>query len=319
MTPVRTPPALPDVYQSPFLDGPDTPHEYIEDKCQYLRDKWGTGKAVPGAVVMVIMLNSITKRHLESRDAITVKDFDRMMNGLHDQGFEAIDTQQLVSFLQGNAYIPYRSIFIMQDGRRYAENFNKHFRPYWDEWDWPVVNAWDGRADTTQDLWDENVVLEKEGLVDHQGYGIPVNPDMDRLSDEYFTDALRRGMPEFQAHFNKAPLAIVWPSGLSLPAVEAARRLGYRLGFTPNARGPLMFNWIPLADRRDPGRPAYVAEGPIHDPLMTLPRYWPYQVWKAIDSVRVTGKQAAAYAEQNKQVEVEYYDIMCAAEYGPIP
>jgi hypothetical protein len=26
-----------------------------------------------------------------------------------------------------------------------------------------------------------------------------------------------------------------------------------------------------------------------------------------------------AYAEQNKEVELEYYDIVCAPTYGPIP
>jgi hypothetical protein len=79
-----------------------------------------------------------------------------------------------------------------------------------------------------------------------------------------------------------------------------------------------MFNWVPLADEFDPSRPAYVPEGAIDDPLMTLPRYWPYQVLKAVDSFRVTGKQAAAYAEQNKEGELQYYDIVCASAYGPM-
>ena len=123
-------------------------------------------------------------------------------------------------------------------------------------------------------------------------------------------------MPVFQAHFDKVPLAVVWPGGLSALAVQAARRVGYHVGFTPNARGPLMFNWFPLADEFDPPRPAYVPEGAIDNPLMTLPRYWPYQVLKAADSVRVTRKQAAAYAEQNKEVELQYYDIVYAPAYG---
>jgi hypothetical protein len=33
----------------------------------------------------------------------------------------------------------------------------------------------------------------------------------------------------------------------------------------------------------------------------------------------VLGKDAAAYAAQNKTTELEYYDIMCAPTYGPIP
>jgi len=52
---------------------------------------------------------------------------------------------------------------------------------------------------------------------------------------------------------------------------------------------------------------------------MTLPRYWPLQVLDALDQVRLTGKQAAAYAEQNKEIELEYYEIVCAPEYGEIP
>lgn len=267
---------------------------------------------------MVVMLNSLTKRHLESTDAITVKDFDQMMNGLHDQGFQAINTRQLVDFLENNTRTPLRSAFIMQDGRRYAENFNKHFRPYWEQRGWPVVNAWDSKAVTPDALWSENVVLENEGWVDHEGYGLVVNASMEHLSLEYFTNELRTGMPVIQAHFDKLPVAVVWSGGLSAPAAQAARRVGYRFGFTPNPRGPLMFNWVPLADEFDPSRPAYVPEGLIDDPLMALPRYWPYQILKAVDSVRVTGKEAAAYAEQNKEVEPRYYDIVCASAYGPM-
>jgi hypothetical protein len=37
------------------------------------------------------------------------------------------------------------------------------------------------------------------------------------------------------------------------------------------------------------------------------------------DTVRIMGNEAAAYAEQNKAVELEYYDIVCAPTLGPIP
>ena len=36
-------------------------------------------------------------------------------------------------------------------------------------------------------------------------------------------------------------------------------------------------------------------------------------------TVRVIGEEAAVYAEQNKATELEYYDIVCAPTYGPIP
>ncbi|HQV63370.1 MAG TPA: hypothetical protein PKV19_05155, partial [Anaerolineales bacterium] len=85
------------------------------------------------------------------------------------------------------------------------------------------------------------------------------------------------------------------------------------------ARGPVMYNWIPLANEIDPERPTYIPEGLINDPLMTLPRYSPDQALEAIDAVRASGKEAAAYAEANHAVEVEYYEIMCRAAYGPLP
>jgi hypothetical protein len=80
-----------------------------------------------------------------------------------------------------------------------------------------------------------------------------------------------------------------------------------------------MFNWIPLADADDPGRPAYVSEGYVNDPRMVLPRYWPSQVLANLDTVRIIGNEAAAYAGQNKAVELDYYDIVCAPTLGPIP
>jgi len=51
---------------------------------------------------------------------------------------------------------------------------------------------------------------------------------------------------------------------------------------------------------------------------MTLPRYWPDQVLPNLDLIRNMGQEAADYAEQNKAVELEYYDIVCSSTYGPI-
>jgi hypothetical protein len=52
---------------------------------------------------------------------------------------------------------------------------------------------------------------------------------------------------------------------------------------------------------------------------MTLPRFWPSQVVENLDQVRLTGKDAMAYAELNKEIELEYYEIVCMPEYGEIP
>ncbi len=315
-----TPPSLSDIYQSLHLNPLDTPHTYIKDACLYLRDKWNSHNAPPGTVVMIIRLQSINKGIPQGGDVVNVSSFTKMMEEIHGQQFQAINSEQLADFLENNAEIPPRSVVLLQDGRRYADNFNKHFRPYWEEWGWPVVNAWDNLADSTDALWNENIALEKEGWVDHQVYGLPINSTtIDNLSDNYFTGELQKELTTFQQHFNKTPVAIVWPSGFSLHPVQIARRLGYRLGFTANARGPVMFNWVPLAEKIDNMRPSYAPEGAVSDPLMTLPRYTPFQVRDALDTVRVIGKEAAAYADQNKAAELEYYDIVCSPTYGPIP
>ena len=73
------------------------------------------------------------------------------------------------------------------------------------------------------------------------------------------------------------------------------------------------------ANENDPRRPSYVPETWVGDPLMTLPRYWDTDARSYLDEVRVIGQDATAYAEQNKAVELEYYDIVCAPEYGAIP
>ncbi len=52
---------------------------------------------------------------------------------------------------------------------------------------------------------------------------------------------------------------------------------------------------------------------------MTMPRYWSANARENIDTVRVIGEEAALYAEQNKAIELEYYDIICAPTYGQIP
>jgi hypothetical protein len=60
-------------------------------------------------------------------------------------------------------------------------------------------------------------------------------------------------------------------------------------------------------------------EGPVNDPRLVLPRYWPVQAMGELDRIRTMGNDAAAYAEQNKATELEYYDIVCAPTYGPLP
>lgn len=319
----RTPPALPGVFSTSQLNPLDTPHTYIQDTCQYLYDKWNSNNAAPGTVVMVIMLHGIKKEAADvTANDITVQDFRQMMNDLKEQGFEAITANQMADFMDHNAKIPQRSVLIIQDDRRTGENFNDHFRPFYEKWGWPVVNAWISAEDGPRALsLQDNIALEAEGWVDHQSHGYIHNINMtDSATDEFIRTEFEKSKADLEQNFHKTPVAIIWPGGgFGVRPVQIAREYGYRLGFTVNPRGPVMFNWVPLADQADPARPAYLAEGYVNDPRMVLPRYWPYQVQANLDIVRNIGNQAAEYARQNKAIELEYYDIMCAPTLGPIP
>jgi len=322
-TPVRTPPALPSTFSTGLLNPLDAPHTYVKDTCQYLNDKWSSKNAAPGTVVMVVMLHGIKKEQVDvTANDMTVADFRKMMDDLKEQGFEAINATQMADFIDHNTGIPMRSVLIIQDDRRTGENFNDHFRKYHDQSGWPVVNAWISFEDGPRALsLADNIALEAEGWVDHQSHGYIHNINMsDQSDDEFLKTEFEKSIADLQTNFHKTPVAIIWPGGgFGKRPVDFARQYGYRLGFTINPRGPVMFNWIPLADQADPARPAYQPEGYVNDPPMVIPRYWPYQVQANLDNVRNIGKEAAAYAEQNKAAELEYYDIMCAPTLGPIP
>lgn len=319
----RTPPALPSIYTTTVLNPLDTPHTYILDSCQYLNAKWNPSNAAPGTIVMVVMLHGIKKNEADvTANDITVKDFRLMMNDLKEMGFEAINAQQMADFVDSNAYIPQRSVLLIQDDRRTADNFNDNLRQYYEEWGWPVVNSWISWDDSirAQNL-PGNIALEQEGWVDHQSHGYVHNINMtDASTDEFIKTEFERSIQDLQQNFNKTPVAIIWPGGgFGVRPVQFARQYGYRLGFTVNPRGPVMYNWIPLADNEDPARPSYLPEGYVNDPRMVIPRYWPYQVRENLDRIRNISSEAAAYAEQNKAVELEYYDIVCKPVMGAIP
>lgn len=315
----RTPPALPATYQSSLLKPDDLPRTYVTDSCQYIKNKWDSTKAAPGTVVMVVMHHGINKGEASGND-VTVNEHKKIMDSLFEAGFQAINMQQLADFMYDNAYIPPRSVIFIVDDRHFAEYFNDHWRPYHDQWGWPVVNAYIG-IDERTDLWAENAALSAEGWVDYQSHGYIHNiPIGEGSTDEFITSEMGGAIASIQKYMNKTPIGYIWPGGgFSKRAVEIGPTLGYKLGFTVNERGPVMYNWIPQADAVSASNPMAIPEVPAGNPLMTLPRYWSTNVLENIDTVRIMGDEAAVYAQQNKAVELEYYDIVCAPTYGPIP
>ena len=315
----RTPPALPATYQSSLLNPENLPRTYVTDSCQYLKNKWDSTKAAPGTVVMVVMHHGINKGEASGND-VTVNEHKKIMDSLFEAGFQAINMQQLADFMYDNAYIPPRSVIFIVDDRHFAEYFNDHFRPYHDQWGWPVVNAYIG-IDERTDLWAENAALSAEGWVDYQSHGYIHNiPISEGSTDEFITSEMQGAITSIQKYMNKTPIGYIWPGGgFSKRAVEIGPTLGYKLGFTVNERGPVMYNWIPQADAVSASNPMAIPEMPAGNPLMTLPRYWSTNVLDNIDPVRIIGDEASAYAQQNKAIELEYYDIVCAPTYGAIP
>ncbi|MDP1778676.1 MAG: polysaccharide deacetylase family protein, partial [Anaerolineales bacterium] len=175
--------------------------------------------------------------------------------------------------------------------------------------------------DERVDLWTENAALSAEGWVDYQSHGYIHNiPITDSASDEFITSEMGGAIASIQKYMNKTPIGYIWPGGgFTARAVEIGTQLGYKLGFTVNPRGPVMYNWVPQADTINDSNPYAIPETPANNPLMTLPRYWSTDARENIDAVRVIAQEAAQYAEQNKASELEYFDIVCAPTYGPIP
>lgn len=316
----RPPPALPVTFETSLLKPEDLPRTYVADACQYLQNKWNPNNSAPGTVVMVVMFHSISKDQATNPNQIWAKDFKQLMNDLHEMGFQAINMEQMAAFMYANAKIPQRSVLLIVDDRHFAEYFNDHFRPFYDQWGWPVVNAYIG-LDERPDLWAENAALSAEGWVDYQAHGYIHNINITNSStDEFIMSEMGGAITSLQKYMNKTPIAYIWPGGgFSARAVELAPQLGYKLGFTVNPRGPVMYNWVPQADTISQSNTVAIPETPANNPLMTLPRYWDVNARGELDTVRQIGEQAAVYAEQNKAIELDYYNIVCAPAMGPIP
>lgn len=321
---LRTPPSLPATFQTNILKPEALPRTYMADTCQYLQNKWNPNNAAPGTVVMVIMSHRINEDSATSDAAtftISERDLKQLMNGLHEAGFTAIDTQQMAGFMYDNAKIPQKSfLFIIDDRAGGISKYNDHFRTYYDQWGWHFVNAYIG-LDERPDLWAEHANLGVEGWIDFQAHGVIHNiPITDSSTDDFIMAEMGGSITTFQKYFNKTPIAYIWPGGgFSKRAVEIGTQLGYKLGFTVNPRGPVMYNWVPQADTYNDSNLFAIPEVPAGNPLMTLPRYMDINALANLDNVRQIGEQAAAYAEQNKATELEYYDIVCAPTYGAIP
>ncbi|MBE0698488.1 MAG: polysaccharide deacetylase family protein [Anaerolineaceae bacterium] len=298
--------------------------EYVTDRCEYLKNRWDPNNSAPGTVVMTIMYHSVTKDYkplLPDGSQVHHADLINMLEHAREVGFQTITATQLADFLERNAPIPPRSLLIIVDDRKRKEYYETHFIPSLKEYGWTITNAWISAKDTPDYLWKENEDVVKAGWVDVQAHGVVHNvPIGDYSTDAEIHTELYGSIEAIQQHYGKAPIAFIWPGGgFTQKAAGMAIEAGYRLGFTTNPRGPVMYNWIPQAEKADPNHPNWLPEIPAGNPLMTLPRYWSIDAAYRIDDVITIGDDAVAEAAKNKASELEYYDVMCKGRTGEIP
>ncbi len=323
-TAVRTPPALPEIFHSNILAKNALPQTYIENTCEYLKARWDPNNSPPGTVVMTVMYHSVTEDGnplLPDGSQVHHKDVVMFMEHARELGFEAITAAQLADFLDTNARIPERSLLIIVDDRKREEFYRTHFAHYLEEYGWTLTNAWISAKDTPEYLYEENRAVIEAGWVDPQAHGVVHNtPIGEHSPEEYIRGELEGSIEAIQHNFGRTPVGFIWPGGgFSKRAAELAREAGYRVGFTTNPRGPVMYNWIPQAAEVDPAHTFWLPETGAGDPRMTLPRYWSSDAAYRLDDVANIGQQAAAEAARTKAVELEYYDIVCNNITGPIP
>lgn len=281
------------------------PQTYIVDQCQYLAQRWSESKSEPGTIVVPVMYHSIRQAGKPVNDTLTVSHeyFEATMQHAKQLGFETITSQQLVDFLYENKAIPRLSMILIVDDRRLGV-VRDHFMPILDKNNWTVTLAYITGIATDAE-WQEMASLNSDNRLDLQAHGFLHN------GTTYFTeftppetihDEIYKPIDVIQAHSGKRPVAFIWPGGnFTQDSVLAAEQAGYKIGFTVFARGPLMFNWIPLGND----------EIAMNNPLLVLPRYWSTTAYINLDEALEISTQASLFAEQNRAAEYQWYQAFC--------
>ena len=301
------------------LETDTLPQSYIANTCEYFYNRWGPNKSEPGTIVVPVMYHGIVADDKEITDNMFVHTsvHHEYMNTAKAYNFEAISMSQMVDFMLNNASIPKYSVINIVDDRHKKAYFNEFFYPYFDEFQWPVINAWISTPYSDEDLWQQQVEMNNEGWVDYQAHGVVHNvpvqdwaPDQTittdvygtLTADEYIFHEISDPVSIFQERFNKAPIAYIWPGGgFSAKAIEVAKQAGYEAGFTVFQRGPLMYNWVPLGAQ----------ERSVNAPMFVLPRYWSYAINYQLEEIIQISQEAEAFAQQNKQSELDWYNANC--------
>ena len=133
--------------------------------------------------------------------------------------------------------------------------------------------------------------LNSSNRLDMQAHGFFHNGSTyftEFTSSEIIEEEIMRPLDVIEENFGTRPIAFIWPGGNFVEeAVATLRSAKYQIGFTAYARGPLMFNWIPLGEQ----------EIAMNDPLLLLPRYWSTTAYVNLDEAVEISSQAMEFAE----------------------
>lgn len=309
-TPTPTPtPEPPPGFTTSLLRKEIIPQSYQIDACQYMKERWSPVNSQPGTVVVPIMFHSIVKNDRKVSDPkdISEQAFQDFVTYSHYLGFETITTTQLINFLEHNAQIPQRSMMLIFDDRREGV-IREHVMPVWEEYNWKVVMAYISGPVVTDGEWANMEDLFKTGRIDVQAHGFLHNGKTyitDQTPEDVIRGEIFNPIPVLKKHFGYRPEAFIWPGGnFNLLAVGIAREAGYKLGFTVESNGPLMYNWIPQNEQ----------DLVVKDPLFVLPRAWSSEANFKLYQAMQIGTQAQAYALQNYPAEAAWYREVCGGE-----
>lgn len=283
------------------------PVSYLDDVCQYYYDRWNPDNAAPGTVVVPVMYHGITKRPVPIGDNISIyaNDFLFSMEKAHKLGFQTITMRQLDDFLHHNTYIPERSLLLIIDDRRLG-TVREHFLPVLEEYNWTLTMAYITGVINEQE-WAKVKEMVDTGYTEVQAHGYLHNGETyitQWTTEEMIRTEIFAPIPAIEEHLGKRPIAYIWPGGnYSQLSVDLAAEAGYDLGFTVFARGPLMYNWIPLGE----------ADRKVNNPLLVLPRFWSTTLYKNLDFAVELSQAAKKQAEIQKVSEIKWYQANCRA------
>ncbi len=304
---------VPAVFTSTLLAHYVEPQTYLTDMCGYLRAKWDPSRSSPGTIVVPIMFHSVKEggTFRPGDTSIPVGDLNRITQTARELGFQTITIPELVGFLEYNCRIPPRSMIWIVDDRR-PQMLKDYFLPIARENGWTISLGWIvGNTTWIDGLWKTLEVWQSEGVVDVQSHGLEHRYLTESTPDDVIREELSGSLGAFHNHLGIKPVAYVWPGGnYSSRALELAREAGYRVAFTVNSRGPLMYNWIPLFER----------EIELGDPLMLLPRYWASpSLPEQLRNAAAIGENAARKALEDYRQDALYYQVHCGCELPPPP